>query len=115
MKATRIMFLVSVLSLFLSTHANAVTPATIKIFSPADHGELDAGESYPLRYEVIPGSEGDHFHVWVDDHKSKGIHETKGVYKLPKLSPGTHLITIKIVDKDHNPTGPEKSIRVTAK
>jgi len=43
------------------------------------------------------------------------MHDTKGVYSLPKLSPGVHVITIKIVDKDHTPTGPEKSIQVTAK
>jgi len=115
MKATRMMFLVSVLSLLLSTHAGAFTPASIKILSPADNSELDAGESYPLSYEVLPGTEGDHFHVWVDDEKSKGIHDTKGVYTLPKLKPGKHVITIKVVDKDHNPTGPEKSITVIAK
>lgn len=115
MKATRVMFLVSILSLLLSTYAGAGALANIKILSPADHSELDAGESYPLGYEVTPGTEGDHFHVWVDDNRSKGIHDTKGVYNLPKLSPGAHVITIKIVDKDHNLTGPEKSIQVMAK
>jgi hypothetical protein len=115
MKTIHVMFLALVVSLLLSPHASAGTPASIKILSPADNSELDAGESYPLSYEVIPGTEGDHFHVWVDDDKSKGIHDTKGVYTLPKLKPGKHIITIKVVDKDHNPTGPEKSITVRAK
>jgi hypothetical protein len=115
MKTIHFMFLASVLSLFLSTQAGAVTPASIKILSPADHSALDADESYPMAYEVIPGTGSDHFHVWVDDNRSKGIHETKGTYNLPKLSPGEHKITIKLVDKDHVPTGPEKSIQVIAK
>jgi len=110
-----LILVVTVLSLLLSTNAGAVTPASIKILSPADHSELDADESYPLAYEVIPGTGSDHFHVWVDDKRSKGIHDTKGTYSLPKLRPGEHTITIKLVDKDHVPTGPEKSIQVTAK
>jgi hypothetical protein len=115
MKTIQFMLLVSALSLFLSTRAGAVTPASIKILSPADHSELDADESYPLSYEVIPGTGSDHFHVWVDGNRSKGIHETKGTYNLPKLSPGEHTIMIKLVDKDHVLTGPEKSIQVIAK
>jgi hypothetical protein len=110
-----LVLVVSVLSLLLTTNAGAVTPASIEILSPADHSVLDADESYPLAYEVIPGTGSDHFHVWVDKDRSKGIHETKGTYTLPKLSPGKHTITIKLVDKDHVPTGPEKSIQVIAK
>jgi hypothetical protein len=109
------MLLVSALSFMLSTQAGAVTPASIKILSPADQSVLDAGESYPLSYEVTPGTGGDHFHVWVDDKRGPGIHDTKGTYSLPKMKPGEHVITIKIVDKDHVPTGPEKSISVTVK
>jgi len=115
MKTIHVMLLVSALTLLLSTHAGAVTPASIRILSPADNSELDAGESYPLSYEVIPGTGSDHFHVWVDDKRGPGIHDTKGVYNLPKLSPGEHMITIKLVDKDHVPTGPEMSINVKAK
>jgi hypothetical protein len=89
--------------------------ASIKILSPANHAQLDAGEEYPLKYEVIPGPGGDHFHVWVDDDRGPGVHDAKGTYMLPKLSPGTHTITIKVVDKGHVPTGPEQSITVTAK
>ena len=115
MKPIHFMFLASVLTILLSTRAGAVTPASINILTPADHSELDADESYPLNYEVVPGTGSDHFHVWVDKDRSKGIHETKGTYNLPKLSPGQHTITIKLVDKDHVPTGPEKSIQVIAK
>jgi hypothetical protein len=115
MKTIHVMFLALVVSLLLSPHAGAVTPSSIKILSPADNSELDAGESYPLSYEVIPGTGGDHFHVWVDDKRGPGIHDTKGAYNLPKLSPGEHVITIKIVDKDHVPAGPEMSIKARAR
>lgn len=91
----------------------AVQGASIKILSPADGAHLDAGEEYPLTYEVTPGKGGDHFHVWVDDKRGPGVHDNKGTYTLPKMTPGEHLIYIAIVTKDHVVTGPKRSIRVT--
>jgi hypothetical protein len=92
----------------------AVEGASIKIISPADGAHLKAGMESPLAYEVKPGKGGDHFHVWVDDDKGPGIHETKGTYTLPKLTPGKHNISIRIVAKDHAVTGPRRSISVIA-
>lgn len=92
----------------------SVPGASIKILAPTDGAHLDAGEEYPLNYEVTPGKGGDHFHVWVDGKKGPGIHSTSGKYTLPKLTPGEHIINIRVVDKDHVATGPEKSIRVIA-
>ena len=89
--------------------------ASIKILTPADGAQLDPGEPYPLQYEVVLGPGDDHFHVWVDGDRSPGIHDLKGTYALPNLSPGEHVITIKLVDKGHVPTGPEKSIKVHVK
>lgn len=91
----------------------AVPGASIKILSPADGAHLGAGEEYPLTYEVTPGKGGDHFHVWVDDKRGPGVHDNKGTYTLPKMTPGDHLIYIAIVTKDHVVTGPKRSIRVT--
>jgi hypothetical protein len=88
--------------------------AKISILSPKDGAELDAGESYPLEYAVVPGPGGDHFHVWVDGERGPGVHVMSGKYDLPKLTPGEHTITIKVVDKGHVPTGPEKTIKVRA-
>ena len=93
---------------------NNNTKASIKILSPKDKGRIDAGEEYGLQYEVTPGPGGDHFHVWVDGDRGPGVHDTKGTYKLPKLAAGKHTITIKVVDKDHVPTGPQKTITVIA-
>jgi hypothetical protein len=92
----------------------AATPS-LKILTPADGAQLDAGEPYPLQYEIALGSGDDHFHVWVDGDRSPGIHDLKGTYTLPKLSPGDHVITLKLVDKGHVPTGPETSIKVHVK
>jgi hypothetical protein len=89
--------------------------ASIRILSPADHAQLDAGEAYPLEYEVVPGPGGDHFHVWVDSERGPGVHSAKGTYTLPKMAAGEHVITIKVVDKGHVPTGPQKSIKVLVK
>jgi hypothetical protein len=100
----------------LATSAPAVAVgADIKILSPSDGAQLDAGEAYPLQYEVALGPGDDHFHVWVDGDRSPGIHDLKGTYSLPKLSPGDHVITIKLVDKGHVPTGPQKSIKIHVK
>jgi hypothetical protein len=93
---------------------NESSAASIKILSPADKARIDAGEEYALKYEVTPGPGGDHFHVWVDDTRGPGVHDAKGTYMLPKMTPGTHTITIKVVDKGHVPTGPQKSITVIA-
>lgn len=92
----------------------AVDGASINILSPSDNTRLDAGEEYPLAFEVSLGKGGDHFHVWVDDKRGPGIHEKTGTYTLPKLTPGEHIVSIQIVDKSHVETGPKKSIRVTA-
>jgi hypothetical protein len=99
-------------SVFAEAKPNA---ASIQILKPADQAQLDAGESYPLDYQVTLGKGDDHFHVWVDEERSPGIHDLKGTYMLPKMTPGVHTITLKLVDKGHVPTGPQKSIQVKVK
>src|SRR5207245_9520737 len=89
--------------------------ARSNIVSPADSGRVERGEEYQLVYEVTPGPGGDHFHVWVDGQRGPGIHDSKGVYTLPKFSTvGEHDVTIKVVDKGHIPTGPQQSIKLNA-
>ncbi len=99
----------------VAARAADAAPASIQILSPENGAELDAGEAYPLQYEVVPGPGGDHFHVWVDAERGPGVHTAKGTYMLPKMTAGEHVITIKVVDKGHVPTGPQKSIKVTVK
>jgi len=95
--------------------ARSEEAASIQILSPENGAQLDAGEAYPLQYAVVPGPGGDHFHVWVDAERGPGVHERKGIYQLPKMTPGEHTITLKVVDKGHVPTGPQKSIKVRVK
>jgi hypothetical protein len=104
-------------SLAASPAAYPASPASpsLQIVTPADHAHLDAGESYPLEYVVTLGPGDDHFHVWVDGERSPGIHDLKGTYRLPKMTAGEHVITLKLVDKGHVPTGPQTSIHVTVK
>lgn len=90
-------------------------PGSVTIVSPANNAQLDADKENPLVYEVVPGDGGDHFHVWVDDKRGPGVHDNKGTYMLPKMSPGVHVITLKVVDKGHVPTGPSAEIKVTVK
>jgi hypothetical protein len=104
-----------VLSLGASAFAAESPKTTLKILTPADQAQLDAGESYPLEYQVTLGPGDDHFHVWVDAERSPGIHDLKGTYRLPKMTPGVHTITLKAVDKGHVPTGPQVSIQVKVK
>ena len=99
----------------LATLALAGDQASIKIVSPKDHEQLEADETYQLEYEVDPGPGGDHFHVWVDKDRGPGIHDRKGKYTLPKMAPGEHVLTIKVVDKADFTTGPEQSIHVVVK
>jgi len=107
--------LLSLLLLTWTGAARAESKASITITAPEDGAVLDAGEVYQLQYAVVPGPGGDHFHVWVDGERGPGVHTMQGTYDLPKLAPGTHTITVKVVDKGHVPTGPEKTIHVQVK
>ncbi len=88
--------------------------ASIKIVSPVENALVSADEEYALSYEVRWGAEGNHFHVWVDGQRGPGIYTSKGSYVLPRLNPGEHVISLKLVDTDHRPTGVEKTIKVTS-
>ena len=95
--------------------ANGAETSVIKILSPTDRAQINAEQEYSLIYEVALGPGGNHFHVWVDDKRGPGVRDLNGTYLLPALSPGEHVITLRIVDKQHSPTNIKKSIRLTAK
>jgi hypothetical protein len=112
MKSISILFLLAAFS--LQAVLASADEARIKIVSPADNERIEAGEEYQLVYEVTPGPGGDHFHVWVDGQRGPGVHDSKGVYTLPRLISGVHDVTLKVVGKAHIPTGPQKSIKLNA-
>jgi hypothetical protein len=112
MKSISILFLLAAFS--LQAVLASADEASIKIVSPAENQRIAVGEEYQLVYEVTPGPGGDHFHVWVDGQRGPGVHDSKGVYTLPRLIFGVHDVTLKVVDKAHIPTGPQKSIKLNA-
>jgi hypothetical protein len=114
MKTLKNILIVGALGMMVSTTLFAAK-ASVKIIAPANNAQFDAGEEYPLVYEVVTGDGGDHFHVWVDDDRGPGVHTNKGTYLLPKMKPGDHAITLKVVDKGHVPTGPSAAIKVLVK
>jgi len=112
MKSISILFLLAAFS--LQAAVASAEMASIKIVSPAESQRIEVGEESRLVYEVTPGPGGDHFHVWVDGQRGPGVHDSKGVYTLPKFRFGEHDVTIKVVDKGHVPTGPQQSIKLYA-
>lgn len=88
--------------------------AAVTIISPTNGARLEAGTPHTISYDVLPGNRGDHTHLYVDDKQEGILRSLKGSYKLPPLSPGSHDICIRVVDKGHTPTGTEKCIHVTA-
>lgn len=87
---------------------------SVSITSPAEGARLDAGTRSTLSYVVVPGSRGDHTHLYLDNRQEAILRALKGDYQLPSLSPGAHDICIRVVDKGHTPTGTEKCVHVTA-
>ena len=95
--------------------AAPMSTGTINIMSPKDGGEVYVSKDNAMEYDITLGAGGDdHFHVWIDGEKGPAQHALKGSYALPKMTPGKHTIIVKIVDKAHVPTGPEKTIFVKA-
>lgn len=90
------------------------TGTMITITSPTDGAKLSATGENKMEYDITLGSGDDHFHVWIDGEKGPAQRELKGTYVLPKMTPGQHAVIVKIVDKAHVPTGPEKRILVQA-
>lgn len=101
------------LAMLFSSAALANQPG-ILITSPTEGAKLDAlAPPAQLTYEVMPGAEGDHTHLYVDDKEVAILRQKKGTHTLPKLAPGEHNICIKLVNQAHTPVGTEKCIKVT--
>lgn len=87
--------------------------ASVKITSPADGSTLDAMVQNKLVYEVMPGPQGDHVHVYVDNKEAAILRQLKGSYALATLSPGPHDICVRVVNKSHTPIGVEQCVKVS--
>ena len=96
----------------LSTSAFAVTPS-VTISAPADGAKLDAMAQNKISYDVVPGPNGDHTHLYIDGNEVAMLRQLKGTQTLESMSPGKHEICIKVVNKAHTPIGVGKCIHVT--
>ena len=87
---------------------------SVTIVSPADNATLKAAAENKISYDVTPGPQGDHTHLYVDGKEVAVLRELKGSYALKPLSPGAHEMCIKVVNKNHTPVGIEKCVKVKA-
>jgi len=84
----------------------------VTIVSPANDATLDAMAENRITYDVTPGPQGDHTHLYVDGKEIAVLRQLKGSYTLASLAPGAHELCIKVVNKNHTPIGIEKCVRV---
>lgn len=85
---------------------------SVRILTPADGARLDAFDQNRISYEVVPGPKGDHVHLYVDGKETAILRQLKGSYPLETLSPGSHDVCVKVVNKAHVPIGVDQCIKV---
>ena len=87
----------------------------VTILSPADGAMVDSYYKTEVKYEAMPGPDGDHLHLNVDGKRVDVIHQLKGVAMVDALPPGKHRICLAVNTKGHVPTGVEGCINVVSK
>lgn len=100
-------------ALLLGPQMSFAQNTSVKITSPADGSQLNAAAKNMIDYEVVPGPNGDHVHLYVDNKEAAILRQLKGSYALGSLPPGKHDICIKVVNKGHTPIGVDQCIKVT--
>ncbi len=96
-----------IISLFLGCYIPVVlaADASVTISSPLDGAKISRKSKIEVSYEIVPGQNGDHVHLYVDDKEAVVIRKLKGNHTVESLDPGKHTICIKIVNKGHTPIG----------
>ena len=87
----------------------------VVIFSPADSATVDSNYAFKLKYQAVPGPDGDHLHLNVDGKRVDIIRRLSGTTEVEPLSPGKHQVCLAINTKSHVPTGAERCISVISK
>lgn len=100
-------------ALFACAQPGLAQDGAVKITFPAEGGKLDAMAQNKVDYEVMPGPNGDHVHLYVDNKEAAILRQLKGSYTLASLSPGPHDICVKVVNKAHTPIGLEQCVKVS--
>ncbi|MFA7387246.1 MAG: hypothetical protein WCZ87_06250 [Thiohalobacteraceae bacterium] len=94
-------------------NVTAQEEASVTIKSPANGAILDVMEQNKVEYEAVQGPRGDHMHFYVDGEEVAILRQLAGSYTLESLTPGTHELCVKIVNKNHTPIGVGECIDVT--
>jgi len=100
--------------IFVSNLAIAET-GKVTIISPTDGAMVDSYYKTEVKYEAIPGTDGDHLHLNVDGKRVDVIHQLKGTAMVDALPPGKHRICLAVNTNGHVPTGVEGCVNVTSK
>lgn len=87
----------------------------VTIVSPADGATVDSGYKTEVKYEAVPGPDGDHLHLNVDGKRVEVVRQLKGTVTVEALPPGKHKICLAVNTKAHVPTGAEGCLNVTSK
>ncbi|MDO8720515.1 MAG: hypothetical protein Q7K20_16210 [Polaromonas sp.] len=99
-------------ALLACAQSSLAQTGSVKITSPAEGATLDAMAQNKVDYDVMPGPNGDHVHLYVDSKEAAILRQLKGSYTLASLSPGPHDICVKVVNKGHTPIGLEQCVKV---
>ena len=87
----------------------------IKVLAPANDAQFSAGTPIVLSYAVTLAPNGNHIHVYVDNHMVGLSHELQGNFAIGTLPSGTHAICIKEATAAHVLIGVNRCIVVTVK
>jgi len=86
--------------------------ASVTINEPQDGAEVASGKPVTLKYQVVPGPQGDHVHVYVNGTEVAILRELTGSYTVGVLPAGRNELAIKVVNRAHVPIGVESSVTV---
>ncbi len=100
------------LSIALFSTCVAADAPYAKITFPPDGAKLDAMSQNRIDYEVVPGPQGDHIHLYVDNKEAVILRKLSGSHALDPMTPGAHALCIKVVNKAHVPIGVEQCVKV---
>lgn len=97
------------------TQMSSQGPGQVTIIAPKDGATVPANQPVTVEYEATLGPRGDHLHFIVDGGQPDIVRQLKGKHVIGPLAPGDHTVTIKEETSSHTPTGPQASIKITAK
>ena len=88
----------------------------ITILSPHDGEEVSAGKPLIVSFEAVWGPNGNHLHLYLDNHRLDVIRVPKGSEDIGQyVMAGKHVICLEIETSWHISTGVKQCVTVTAK